>query len=63
MLADADAPSDGEWQQARLNTWMVRIGGGTDEVQHNVLAERVLGLPREISVDRDTPFRDLLGRG
>jgi hypothetical protein len=28
-----------------------------------VLAERVLGLPREISVDRDTPFRDLLGRG
>jgi alkylation response protein AidB-like acyl-CoA dehydrogenase len=63
MLADADAPSGGEWQQARLNTWMVRIGGGTDEVQHNVLAERVLGLPREISVDRDTPFRDLLGRG
>jgi alkylation response protein AidB-like acyl-CoA dehydrogenase len=63
MLAGADAPSGGDWQQARLNTWAVKIGGGTDEVQHNVLAERVLGLPREISVDRDTPFRDLLGRG
>jgi alkylation response protein AidB-like acyl-CoA dehydrogenase len=63
MLAGADAPSGGEWQQARINSWMTRIGGGTDEVQHNVLAERVLGLPREISVDRDTPFRDLLGRG
>ncbi len=63
MLAAGDAPSNGEWQQARINTWMTRIGGGTDEVQHNVLAERILGLPREMSVDRDTPFRDLLGRG
>ena len=63
MLAGDDAPSGGKWQQARLNTWMVKIGGGTDEVQHNVLAERILGLPREMSVDRDTPFRDLLGRG
>jgi alkylation response protein AidB-like acyl-CoA dehydrogenase len=62
-LAGADAPADGQWQQARLNTWMVRIGGGTDEVQHNVLAERILGLPREQQVDRDTPFRDLVGRG
>ena len=62
-LAGADAPSGGAWQQARINTWMTRIGGGTDEVQHNVIAERVLGLPREMSVDRDTPFRDLLGRG
>ncbi len=62
-LAGADAPLDAEWQQARLNTWMVKIGGGTDEVQRNVLAERVLGLPREQQVDRDTPFRDLAGRG
>ncbi len=63
MLAGDDAPSAGAWQQARMNTWMVKIGGGTDEVQRNVLAERVLGLPREQQVDRDTPFRDLLGRG
>ena len=63
MLADDDAPSGGDWQQARINTWMTRIGGGTDEVQHNVLAERILGLPREMQVDKDTPFRDLLGRG
>jgi alkylation response protein AidB-like acyl-CoA dehydrogenase len=63
MLAGSDAPSNGEWQFARNSVWSVKIGGGTDEIQRNVLAERVLGLPREIQVDRDIPFRDLPGRG
>jgi alkylation response protein AidB-like acyl-CoA dehydrogenase len=63
MLAGADAPDHGEWQTARVNTWMTRIGGGTDEVQRNVIAERVLGLPREQQLDKNTPFRDLVGRG
>jgi alkylation response protein AidB-like acyl-CoA dehydrogenase len=62
-LAGQDAPSSGEWQYARNSVWAVKIGGGTDEIQRNVLAERVLGLPREIQVDRDIPFRDLQGRG
>jgi alkylation response protein AidB-like acyl-CoA dehydrogenase len=34
------------------------IAGGSDEVQRNVIAERVLGLPKDIAVDRDVPFRD-----
>ncbi len=36
-----------------------QIGGGTTEMARNVISERVLGMPREQSVDRDVAFRDV----
>jgi hypothetical protein len=35
------------------------IGGGTTEMAMNVISERVLGMPREVTPDRDLPFRDV----
>ena len=59
MLADDRALDDGFWETAFLNQWMSRLGGGTDNIQRNSLAERVLGLPRESRSDKDQPFSEL----
>jgi alkylation response protein AidB-like acyl-CoA dehydrogenase len=44
------------WLGARIEC----LGGGSNEIQRNVISERVLGLPREAAPDRDVPFRDVL---
>jgi alkylation response protein AidB-like acyl-CoA dehydrogenase len=51
--------SDQWWQTMFLNQFAIRLGGGTDEVQGNIIGEQALGLPREPSVDRGVPWREL----
>ncbi len=59
MLAGEAAPEAGRWQQHFLSAPSIRIAGGSDEVQRNVMGERVLGLPPDPRVDKDVPFREL----
>jgi acyl-CoA dehydrogenase len=47
------------WSQIVLGTPGTHIGGGTDEIQRTILAERVLGLPREPGSDNTVPFREI----
>lgn len=58
-LSGESAVDHGFWQQTFLGQWAVRIGGGTDQIQGNVIGERVLELPAEARVDRGIPYRDL----
>jgi len=52
-------PREARWALSVLSAPAARIAGGTDEVQRNIIGERVLGLPKEPQVDRDIPFREL----
>ena len=49
-------PDDSLYQNGLLYAPGLRIAGGTDEILRNIIAERVLGLPGDIRVDRDKPF-------
>jgi alkylation response protein AidB-like acyl-CoA dehydrogenase len=59
MLMGRRSPLEGDLQTVNLASPGNRLGGGSDEIQLNVVGERALGLPREPSSDKNVPYRDL----
>jgi len=65
LLGPALAANTGEWGTFAWNEHLLgapgyRIAGGSDEIQRNIIGERVLGLPGEPRVDRDQTFAELV---
>ena len=57
MLTDRETSS---WGHYLLSQFAIRLGGGTDEVQANIIGEQGLRLPREPSTDREVAWKNLL---
>jgi len=60
LLSDpSQAAAGARFQQMLLRSPATRVEGGTDEILRNIIAERVLGLPGDIRVDKDVAFKDI----
>ncbi|WP_460775769.1 acyl-CoA dehydrogenase family protein [Microbacterium sp. GXF7504] len=60
---DYDDPAASEVGHQLMWSFINSIGGGSDQIQRNIIAERILGLPKGHEPDRDVPFRDIVKGG
>ena len=58
-LSGPEAELAGKFQVMLLRSPATRLEGGTDEILRNIIAERVLGLPADVRVDKDVPFNQI----
>jgi alkylation response protein AidB-like acyl-CoA dehydrogenase len=60
MIRDeAVSAANGVYQEMVMGSPGMRIAGGTDEILRNIIAERVLGMPGDIRVDKSVAFKDM----
>jgi hypothetical protein len=59
MTDPAMAAASGRFQAMLLRSPATRIEGGSDEILRNIIAERVLGLPQDVRLDKDVAFKDI----
>jgi len=58
LVADTGEWGTYAWSEHVLGAPGYKIAGGSDEIQRNIIGERVLGLPSEPRVDKDLPFSE-----